>query len=264
MKKYKSGLAYLNFKPSQLAYPSPVGSGIKSFVVKKLVNHYEHTALTATASRNKVQIMATWPKQFVVGQLAVTITAAELISDGKLPKGWAFAMFPYERYIVQKVWIKAHFRNLSSDRIRVWYYNAPDGSNDLEYDNRLDTWEEAAENRKVKKFILYPTSPDNRGDNHYLKYSMTPKHMAGLSFLGSTPADPDLLGKSAAQTMAELHGRSDGNTLLGLNHHVTGPCTRFRYQKDDGTNITDGTVKVTFDVITQIMFYHPKATFDPA
>lgn len=255
-------MAYLNHKPNQSRYPSAEGSGIKAFSMKRLVNHYELTTAAVSVSLNHCQVMGTWPKQFVTGGLSATVLAAEVPSNGKNPAGWDFNSYPYDKFIVKKVDIKAHFRNTTSDRIRVWYYNAPHGYLTDGYDNRLDTWEEASELRKVKKFILYPTSPDNRGDNHYVKWSLTNKHFAGQqNYIEAS--NPNSVGNSSVHTMSELFGKHEADTLIGLTNSQAGPCARFRYTKDTGADVAEGALKITFDVVYHIMFFNPKPTFDP-
>lgn len=249
-------------KPNQSLYPSTEGSGVKAFSMKTMNNHLEVIAATVPKTRNHVQVMGMWPKGFLTGQLSTTVLAAEVFSEGKHPSGWAFNSFPYEKFIVIKVMIKAHFRNLTTDRLRCWYYNAPTGDVSDAYDNRLDTWEEASEIRKVKKFILYPSSPDNRGDNHYVSWSLTNKNFAGQQNVIEA-SNPNSIGNSAVHTMSELMGKHESDTLIGLTVVQSGPCARFRYTKDTGADVDEGGLSITFDVKYQVLFFNPKPIFDP-
>ncbi len=269
---YKKNMNYLRgkpmWKPKQYA-----GSGIPGFKLVKMVNHFEITnnVIAATGPGSTIagfKISGTWPRSqiwdgpAVAALPAVHVVAANMLFPNKDPKGFLFNANAYQRYILKHLAQRVHIRNTSAKRLRVWWYN----SNTPIKQDKSDTWAEVSEDRRVQQRIIYPTSPDNRGDNLYLKWGISSGKFAwdeGNIILNDFNTDKEF---THAKTRAEMNSRAiaDNPVSAAVDNGAAGCFTFYHIEDATGSALEAGDYIATVDTVASVLFYQPPDTFDAA
>ncbi len=264
---FKSELRYLKRQPRQVVTTNN-GSGIPYFKNVTMVNHVQSGNFVGGGQGDQskgMSIPSLYPNETLCGgpdALAntTTVVATGYVREtGKEAKGWAFNAFPYNKYIVKNMSANLHLRNTTNKRIRVWWYNDPSAAASAKMTVRSDTWNEVSENAKIQQRIIYPTSPDNRGDNLYIKWGLRPAN----HFVDQEDIEADPVSFSKQKTIGEFQTRTIGATVIGSEAHSIGPMMNIHWEDDAGAPLAQDDINITVITRTRVMFYDPKDTFDP-